>query len=494
MATTPGAYDPSTTSTAHDLMVDRLRELRIVMQGSTALRNSAEEYLPKFERESSGDYDARLKNTRLRRNMFRQAVERITGRIFEIPVKLQDASEMGEQIAGNADLKRNNLDRLARNMFKGALQLGMAHILVEFPINEAKNLKEERDAGLRPYLLHLQPEQILACYEDTLTGAVTYLKWLESETKWNEIKGEEETVEIIQERFPGRWVKWVKQDAETTGQSPVVNPQRETVGWIKEKEGLTTQADIMFHTLYADREAHMVARSPLQEVSDLTIDHWQVGSDYKNCLQHVLFPMLYATGVDQKDINGGEVVLGPKTILGSEKADARFGYIEHTGKAIEAGYKDLEGLEQRAEAYAGRLTKATGDVKATTEALNTAEVSSFAKDLALSLQDILQTAMNDAAKWLKADTVGTVVVSTEFAVDLADDDMTQLGGMRSRGDLPRRAYWKEAMRRNVLSRDFDMDEAEGDLEDEEEAAFKREEAAMKAAAEISAAREPKDDE
>ena len=82
------AYDPSVVSGAHSFMADRLRTLRVVYAGTEALRENATEYLPKYAKESHTKYDLRKKEARLRRNMFRQSVDRITGRIFEVATKL----------------------------------------------------------------------------------------------------------------------------------------------------------------------------------------------------------------------------------------------------------------------------------------------------------------------------------------------------------------------------------------------------------------------
>jgi hypothetical protein len=468
-------YDPSVTSASHDAMQEPLHQARDVFGGTRTMAAKSSVYLPKFEKEKDSAYKLRRAAARLRRNMFRQAVERVTGRIFEVPVRLKDSElPISKAIADDADLKGKSLDRVARNLYAEALKCGLAHILVDYPTVNAANLAEERAARARPYFVVIKPEAVLRCFEDE-DGVITHLAWMEGTSNWNETTGEEQITIRIHERFPGRSRSWKTTDVTRSGAKPIGQQAR---GWeLEGSEKTVSQQKIMFHTLYAEEVGHMIGRTPLEEVQDLTIEHFQISSDYRNCLQHVLFPILTATGVEQKDI--GDLVLGPDTILGSTKSDATFAYLEHTGKAIEAGFKDLESLEQRAEAYAGRLTKATGDVKATTESINSAEVSSFAKDMAVSLQDMLQAALDDCALWVKVETLGKVEVNMDFAVDLPDGDITALQSMRSNGDISRPTIWNEMQRRNVLSRDFDPKAEEEALAEQEQEAMKREQEAMK---------------
>lgn len=490
------AYSPETTSSSYAAVAIRLAELRAVWGGTETLLAKADTYLPKFEKENQKAYERRRKSARLRRNMFRQAVERVTGRIFEVPCKINEPSAQGKIIADDADRRGNSFDRIARNLYRDSLKLGMRHILVDYPRVDATNLAEERAQNPRPYLVELEPEQVLRCYEDD-DGHLTHLAWVTSATQWDESLGEEVTVLRIHERFstPGaadaRARVWIRQAQKVSELGGVARPvmtsalpkQQGKWTWeIEEEYTISGQNRIMFHTLYAEKEDHMLGRTPLTEVKDLTIEHFQIASDYRNCLRHVLFPILTATGVEQKDI--GDIVLGPDSVLGSTKAEANFKYLEHTGKAIEAGYKDLESLEQRAEAYAGRLTKATGDVKATTEAIGAAEVSSFAKDLAMSLQDVLQAILDDCALWTGEESLGRVEVNMDFAVDLPDGDLEMLKSMRQSNDITRQTLWKEVTRRNILSRDFDPEEEERLLDEQEAESMAREQEAMKFAASL----------
>jgi hypothetical protein len=482
------AFNPASTSTAHDAMKDRLWELDCVWGGTESLRAAGEKMLPRYERESVEDHRARLKGARLRRNLFRQAVERTAGRIFEVPVKMTDAPEGSAAwtLADDADLRGNSFDRVARDFAIGALRRGMAHILVDYPVVKARNLLEERQANARPYLVPLSPDQILECYEDDL-GAIQYLRWYDRQLSWDKEARAVVLTERVQERIPGAYTVW-KQVSEAVKVNSSMLPGVVRQAWMIDQEGTIAQDRIMFHTLYAEREDFLIARTPLTEVKDLTADHWEINSDLKNCLQRVLFPILTVVGIDAKEV--GTLEVGPKSILGSQNKDAKFEYLEHTGKAIEAGEKYLEALEAAAEAYGGALTKPSGDVKATATATATSEATSWAKDFAVTLMDRLQAIVDDCALWMPAIGTPRVVVNLDFAVDLPDGDLTELGSMRRAGDLDRENYYLEMMRRNVLRSDFVPEEAIAALEEEDAESMKRETEMMKQAAAISAPREP----
>ena len=55
-----------------------------------------------------------------------------------------------------------DLDAFARQVVLHSLLLGHSGILVDFPSTEpAENLLQERQLGLRPYLMEIRPDQIL---------------------------------------------------------------------------------------------------------------------------------------------------------------------------------------------------------------------------------------------------------------------------------------------------------------------------------------------
>lgn len=493
-------YDPSVRSSSHTYMASRLRVLRAVYAGTEGLRAGAKEFLPQYAKESDDKYRVRSKEARLRRNMFRQSVDRITGRIFEVPTQLKppsgakELSAAAKVFADDADRRGKSFDRCARVLYKEALKLGMMHCLVDYPVVTAANLAEERAAGARPYMVMLNPEQVIRCYVHKDTGHVVHLAWTEEETVWDEAFNQEVTVHRVHERYPGRAITWVDRPARPPAQTPGQSSSIPRTGWQKESEGTVVipGADagrIMFHTLYAEKEEHMVGRTPLTEVADITIEHYQIASEYRNALKHNLFPILTMTGVDTTKAEG-QVVMGPETILGSSNHQAKFAMLEHNGTAIKAGKDDLDSLEQKAEAYAGQLTKPSGDVKATTAAINSAEVSSFAKDMAQELEDVLQAIVDDASLWAGEPKLGDVEVNMDFAIDLPDGDLQVLQSARSAGDISRPTLWRELTRRNVLSRDFDPAEEERLLEEQEAEAMEREQEAMKFASSLEAPRVP----
>jgi len=486
------AFNPAGTSAAYDVMRDRLWELDTTWGGTESLRAAGERMLPRFERESAPDHAARLKAARLLRNLFRQSVERTVGRLFEVPVRL--ASDKGVAIgpgdggwfiSDDADLMGSSFDRVARDYARGALRRGLAHILVDYPVGDYANLAEERRANPRPYLKVLDPQQVLECYE--VDGITTYLRWYERRLEWDPDHSAVVMTEFVHERMPGRYKVW-KQVSEALKVNAAMLPGAVRRSWVVDKEGTVSQPRVMLHTLYAEREDHMVGRTPLTEVKDLTLEVWELGSDLKNCLQQVLFPLFYAVGIDAK--TAATIELGPKTILGSDKSDAKFGYAEHTGAAIKSGQEHIQALEQRAEAYAGQLTRPSGDVKATQTAVSTAEVSSWVKDFGLTLQDKLQAIIDDCALWAPAIGAPRVTVNLDFAVDLPDGDLAELGNARRAGDLSRPVYVRELQRRNALSSDFDADENDQQLSEEQAEGMEREKEMMRQTALIEAPRQP----
>lgn len=436
--------DVSTPSAAYKAMAAKWDLAETILGGTHSLRAAGRKYLPQFPRETDKAYEARLALTILTRNMFEEASNKITGKVFKNPVAVENVPSIAEEWLDDIDLVGNSLTRFAQGIFRTALQKGMAHVLVDYPkVPASATRADEKRMGARPYLVRLEPEDVIAVYTKIVDGIerVQHVRYRHTSIErdgWGE-----KTVERIHVREPGIYQIWEK-----------IKDQDNKESWVMIESGSVTIQDVPFVTFYANRTGVMMAKPPLESVADITLAHWQTGSDYRNILSAVMFPIFYATGIDKGEGDG--IAIGPQTLLMAANPGAKFGYAEHSGAAVEVGRKELEDLETRAEKAAmGLFIPKSGNLPATTTAINSAENNSVAQDMAAGLEDALQAMLDFMAEFAKLPSLGDVSVSKSFDSELGATDMDKLLMMYDRGIVSGDAVRQAAKARNVLPEDFD---------------------------------------
>jgi hypothetical protein len=256
-------------------------------------------------------------------------------------------------------------------------------------------------------------------------------------------------------------------------------------------------SEIPLVTFYSDRTGFMTGKSPILDLVDLNIRHWQSSSDQINVLTVARFPMLGASGMSGEEDNGTKTVVGPKQILYCPDPNGKYYYVEHTGAAINAGRTDLNDLVDQMRVYGANFTKKrTSRETATAANIDSAEATSPLQDVTNRFNDALAIAMYYVALWQgKKSMTGKATASTEFtSSDPAE--LMSLEGARMRGDLARKPYLDELKRRGILNDEFDMEANEIALRYEEEQAAAADAKAAKLksdlAAAVAAATQPKD--
>ena len=150
-------------------------------------------------------------------------------------------------------------------------------------------------------------------------------------------------------------------------------------------------------------------------------------------------------------------------------AQGKFYYVEHTGKAIAAGEKDLEALVEMMGNYgAAFLKKRPGRETATARALDSAEGVSPLQDITVRFMDAVDQCLAFHAAWKGSkDGGGTVTIATDFGPETSNQsDFNVLKFTRRLGDISRKAYLAELQRRGTLQDDYDEEEDFAQIEEE----------------------------
>jgi hypothetical protein len=254
---------------------------------------------------------------------------------------------------------------------------------------------------------------------------------------------------------PGRWE---------------IHRQNEKKEWVLYEEGVTSIDFIPFVPVYGERVGFMLGRPPMLELAHLNVAHWQSASDQQTILHVARVPILTVIGAQDEVDSNGKVTPWKLTVGSSAAVKLPQGgdmkYVEHSGKAIDAGGKDLEALEERMrQAGAELLVLAPGKVTATQVATENAVGMCALQRIAEDLEDALDAALEIMAKWVKIETGGHVSLFKDFgAATLAEASADLLLKSNMAGKISDETYRAELQRRGILSADVDEQEEKDRIE------------------------------
>lgn len=443
---------PATTSFAWDIMQPKWDRIETLLGGTEAMRQKGEQYLPRHNQEELVSYNERLDSTTLF-NMFELTLDSLVGRPFSDPVKINDdVPQEIRDILKDVDFQGNDLSVFARKWFSDGVAKAFSHVLVDFPSidDEERDIRTREDDlndGLRPYFNLISPENVIFASSEIVNSVevLTHVRIFEQVT---EMEG---FAEVIKERIrvlePGSFILYEKQK----------NKKKEE--WVIIDEGITDLPFIPLVTFYAnEKEDLMIAKPPLEDLAHLNIRHWQSTSDQISVLTVARFPMLAVAGAT--DTTGSTMAIGPKQLLGTKDPNGRFYYVEHTGRAIEAGRQDLLDIEEMMSSYGAEfLKRRPGNATATARALDSAEATSPLQDMTVRFIDALNTAISYLGAWLNIEDAGTIEITTDFGPErLNEAHVRALLELRRNRDLSINQVLLELQRLGGLSDEFDVEE------------------------------------
>ncbi|WP_161936394.1 DUF4055 domain-containing protein [Pseudomonas aeruginosa] len=307
-----------------------------------------------------------------------------------------------------------------------------------------KTIAQEREEGIRPYAVLIRPQQVLGYRYRVERGrpVLTQFRYME---EIEEEDGEFGSKNVQQVRVLeiNRWATY----------------RRDGSGWALHDEGKTTLNKIPLVTFYTGQTGIMTARPPLIELAHLNVTHWQSQSDQRNLLHVARVPILVA-------INAGDAV-GPDgspipwemtvgtssaTRINGDGADLKF--VEHGGRAMEAGRQDLQDLLEEMRIAGARLLHRDAQAVKTAAQANeeAAEKISALETMGNAFEDAIDQMLQLFADWTNQESGGFATVEGNYDTDYAPEvSLPVLKQMADSNFLSQETLFNEVKRRGVIS-------------------------------------------
>lgn len=412
-----------------------------LLGGTSAMRNAGKTYLPQWPNEDEKFYSNRLATATLV-PAFSRTVEVLSGKPFSRPVSW-DEKKVPQRIQAmfpDIDLQGTNLHSFLADICEETLSYGICGMLVEHPPTEGQLTQaEERQRGLRPYFVKIAANSLLDWDSERVDGRETFtmLRFVEVVSERdpaNEFV--EKQIEQVRVLTPGRWRTYRKQ--------PDSNVAEE---WQLYEEGTTSLNKITFVPVYGDKTGFMQARPPLAQLAFLNVEHWQSKSDQQTILHVARVPILFG-----RKLGDGPITVGAASAITSDEDNADLKYVEHTGKAIEAGRTDLRDLEDLMRQIGAELLVIKPGRQTVAQTVADSEAGTCAlQRIVGDLTDATNLALQYAAEWIKEKDGGSITIFRDFgASNLAEASADLLLSMNVSNALSNETLFNEMQRRGLI--------------------------------------------
>ena len=403
-------------------------------EGTYKIRSEHRKYLPQLEREVDDSYDRRLARSIV--VPYLQRIEKmLSGMLVRKPVRLDDVSDLVREQLFDVDLEGNDLNIWLYQTARQAISFGHIGVLVDAP-------KEGERA--RPYWVTYKPSDILGWRTEIIDGAreLTQVRLLEKVVEPDGPYGEKNITQVrVLER--GRYE--IHRKDEKKGEYKLF-----------EEGEMSLKDKIPFAVAYSNRVGFYESRSPLYDIAELNLKHYQIQSDLDNILHISSVPLLAIFGYPNAD----EITTGPSEAL-SLPPESRMEYISPSGDSYDSQFKRLDDIKEQINTLSLAAVLGQKLVGETAEAkrIDRSQNDSTMMVVAQQMQDLIDNCLKFHSEYLNEPNAGSAFVNRDFVSSrLEPQEITSLLTLFTAGTITQETLLNQLSAGEVLGDDFDVEE------------------------------------
>ncbi len=405
-----------------------------LLAGSVKIKQEHRKYLFPEPRESTESYDSRLNRSAVV-PYFQRIEKMLAGMLTRKSVRLEDVSDTVLQQLFDIDLEQNDLNVWLFNTARIAIAFGHVGVLVDAPKEGDKT---------RPYWVTYKPSDILGWRTEIINGIreLTQVRLLENVVEPDGKYGEKIITQIrVLER--GKYEIHRKDDKRS--------------GFRLYDQGQMSLKDkIPFSVAYSNRVGFFESRSPLYDIAELNLKHYQIQSDLDNILHISSVPNLVVYGYPNAD----EITTGPNEAL-SLPPESKMEYVSPASDSFDAIFTRLNDLKEQINtlSLAAVLGQKLVGESAEAKRIDRSQNDSTLMVLAQQMQDLIDNCLQFHSQYLNEPKAGTCTVNRDFVTARLDpQEITAYTQLFSLGGISHETLLTQLYNGEILGDDFSVEE------------------------------------
>ena len=402
-------------------------------EGTYKIRSEHRKYLPQLEREVDDSYDRRLSRSNV--VPFMQRIEKmLAGMLVRKPVRLDGVSDLVREQLFDVSLEGDDLNVWLYTTARTVISYGHCGVLVDAPKDGEK---------VRPYWVTYEPKNILGWRTQVIDGVrqLTQLRLMEHVVEPDGKYGEK-IVKQIRVLEPGRYE---------------IHRKNNKGEYKLHDEGeMSIKDKIPFSVAYSNRVGYYESRSPLYDIAELNLKHYQIQSDLDNILHISSVPLLAVFGYPNSD----EITTGPSEAL-SLPPESRMEYISPSSDSYESQFRRLEDLKDQINTLSLAAVLGQKLVGETAEAkrIDRSQNDSTMMVVAQQMQDLIDNCLKFHSEYLNEPNAGSSFVNRDFVTArLEPQEIQSLLALFTAGTISQETLLTQLSSGEILGDDFDVEE------------------------------------
>ena len=223
-----------------------------------------------------------------------------------------------------------------------------------------------------------------------------------------------------------------------------------------EEGEMSLKDKIPFAVAYSNRVGFYESRSPLYDIAELNLKHYQIQSDLDNILHISSVPLLAVFGYPNAD----EITTGPSEAL-SLPPESRMEYISPSGDSYDSQFKRLDDIKEQINTLSLAAVLGQKLVGETAEAkrIDRSQNDSTMMVVAQQMQDLIDNCLKFHSEYLNEANAGSSFVNRDFvSTRLEPQEIQSLLALFTSGTISQETLLNQLSAGEILGDDFDVED------------------------------------